>query len=570
MKKLVALLAMVVLGSAIAFAHGQTEKSQSASAPATNAQSGAIKYGGTMNIVMPWGPLPNSLNPLTPGGQHIGVVNYIYEPLFYVSDLNGHVTDLLGTSYAWKNNNLVLDVAVRQGVTWQDGTPLTASDVAFSFNLLKKYPALDQYGLWSKVSGLESVKAQGDHVLFTFSKPNTPMFFYIAETLIVPEHIWANFSDPAKETNMHPVGSGAFEFVSYTPDTSTVLLKKNPNYWQSGKPYINEIKVYSVKSNNTALLDMLKYNADWSFLFVPDVKQSWVAKNPAENKMWWPVTNTNILYLNTQKAPFDSTTVRKAIALAIDKEALVQKAYYGIGTTGNPTGVIPAQQSEWLDPSLSASVASYSYDVSKAQQMLSQAGYTKNSSGELVDPNGNKLPSFKILVGAGWTDFITQAQIISENLKQLGIATSIDQEPWNSYITSVMSGTYDMVICWGTGTGPTPYNLYYQEFNPAFSATKIGDKAQSDYARFTDPTITTMLTQYAQTSDHQTQVNAMHQIEKVVLEKTPFIPLTSRTNFGIYSEHTLTGWPSASNPYEDGGPPDQWNAELVALNVHLK
>ena len=160
MKKLMALLAMVVLGSAIAFAHGQTEKSQSASAPATNAQSGAIKYGGTMNIVMPWGPLPNSLNPLTPGGQHIGVVNYIYEPLFYVSDLNGHVTDLLGTSYAWKNNNLVLDVAVRQGVTWQDGTPLTASDVAFSFNLLKKYPALDQYGLWSKVSGLESVKAE--------------------------------------------------------------------------------------------------------------------------------------------------------------------------------------------------------------------------------------------------------------------------------------------------------------------------------------------------------------------------------------------------------------------------
>ena len=570
MKRISVALVLLVAASALLFANGQSEKAKPAAASSTSTQSGAIKTGGTLRIVMPWGPLPDSLNPLTPGGQHIGVTNYIYESLFYVNDLNGKVKNLLGSSYTWKNNNLKLDVTVRQGVKWSDGTPLTAKDVAFSFNLVKKYPALDNYGLWSKVSGLQSVVAQGNHVVFSFSKANTPMFFYIAQTLIVPEHIWAGISDPGKYTNMHPVGTGPFEFVSYTPDTSTVVLKKNPNYWMAGRPYINEIKVTSVKSNNTALLNMLKYDADWSYLFVPDVTKSWVGKNPQVNKMWWPVTNTNILYLNTQKAPFNNVTVRKAIALAIDKKALVQKAYYGIGSPGNPTGIVPAQQSQWLDQSLASKISSFDYNVAKAKQLLQQAGYTKDSNGDLVDPSGNKVPSFKILVGAGWTDFITQAQIISQNLKELGISTTTDQEPWNSYITSVMSGTYDMVICWGTGTGPDPYNFYYQEFNPAFSASKIGEKAQSDYARFTNPTITKNLSVFSSTSDHQTQIKAMHQIESVVLDNVPFIPLTSRTNFGIYSEHSLVGWPTAANPYDDGGAPDTWNAEIVALNLHLK
>lgn len=570
MKKIAALIVAFAVVAGALFANGQTEKGGSAASSPTSTQTATAKSGGTLNVVMPWGPLPDNLNPLTSGSQHIGVTNMIYEPLFYVNVLNGKVTDMLGTGYAWKDNNLQLDVTVRQGVNWQDGTPFSAKDVAFTFNLIKKYPALDVSGVWSKVSGLASVRAEGNHVLFTFSKPNTPMFFYVAQQIIVPEHIWSSISNPATETNMRPVGTGPFEFVSYTSATSTVLLKKNPNYWQPGKPYLDGIKVTSVKSNTTALLDMLKYDADWSYLFVPNVKEAWVSKNPAENKMWWPVNNTNVLYLNTQKAPFDTQAVRKAVALAIDKKALVDKAYYGIGSTGDPTGIIPAQQSQWLDPALKSEVSSYDYNVAAAKQLLTQAGYTINSGGNLVDPNGNQVPAFRILVGAGWTDFITMAQIISQNLKEIGITTTIDQEPWSSYISTLMSGTYDMAICWGTGTGPTPYYLYYQEFNPIFSATKIGENAQSDYARYTNPTITKMLTSYSQTSNPQEQLKAMHAIESVVLKDTPFIPLTSRTNFEIFSSHNLVGWPSESDPYCSGGAVDTIDGELIALHLRMK
>ena len=90
--------------------------------------------------------------------------------------------------------------------------------------------------------------------------------------------------------------------------------------------------------------------------------------------------------------------------------------------------------------------------------------------------DGKPLPTFKILVGAGWTDFITMAQVMSNNLKELGIDSTIDQQAWSSYAGGLQTGTYDMGISWGWGTAETPYNLFFQSFAPEFTA-KVGDSA---------------------------------------------------------------------------------------------
>ena len=103
------------------------------------------------------------------------------------------------------------------------------------------------------------------------------------------------------------------------------------------------------------------------------------------------------------------------------------------------------------DPSLADITCDYNPD--KAREILAEAGYTWDSSGALVAPSGDKIPALRILVGAGWTDFISMAQLISEDLKAVGVTMVIEQEPWNSYINSLMGGTYDTAICWGTGGG---------------------------------------------------------------------------------------------------------------------
>ncbi len=529
----------------------------------------SYKYGGTVFVVNSGLQTPFSINPLSPQAQ-LPVVPEIYESLFYVNSITGQITPLLGTKYSWEDDNLKLVVTTRKDVKWNDGFDFTANDVAFTFNLIKKYPSFDTSGIW-KNSGLESVEASANTVIFSFSKKNTPLIINIFEQYIVPEHIWSKINDPMTFTNTdNPVGTGPFLFKSYSPDNQTAVIAQNPNYWMPNRPYVDKVVIQNVNSNNTTLLMMLKHEADWGSSYFPDIMNVWVNKDPETNKIFWPVNNFNALYVNTQKYPFDNPTFRKAISFAIDKNDVEQKAYFGIGGVANPTGIVPAQINEWLDPTLTALASELNtYSPQKAESLLASIGFKKNSAGQLTDPSGKVLPTFKILVGAGWTDFITQAQIISENLSKIGISTVIDQAPWSAYISSLMSGTYDMAVCWGV-SGPTPYYVYYQRLNPAFSASKIGESALSNYSRYTNPLITDALKVYAQTSDLRLQKQAMYTIERIILDDVPFIPLTNRTNFSNFSAEKFVGWPSDSNPYCAGGTTNGQGGEIILLNIHLK
>ncbi len=530
-----------------------------------------IKYGGNLKVVNAiGGNLVPNFNPFSPSA--VSILPVIYETLFSVNILNGDIVPILGTSYRWEDDNLKLIITTRQNVKWSDGVPFTAKDVSFTFNYLKENPSLDQSGIWSPLSGLQTVEASGDNtVIFTFSKQNTPMFFYIVEQSIIPQHIWSSVKDPSTWTNPNPVGTGPFEVESIDIPNNTIVLVKNQDFWMKDKPYIDKITYTAVLSNTTAFEMLLSGKADMVGAFLPNIQKAWADKNPSLNKYWWPVYDTNVLLLNTLKFPFDNPIFRKAISIAIDKNALEQKAYYDIGGVANPLGIVPTQLNEWLDPTLKEVLNSFAYDPDEAQKLLESAGFNRNSSGQLCY-QGKPLQSFKILVPAGATDFITMAQIISENLKSIGISTVVDQEAGNTYMSSLMSGTYEMAVCWGTGFGPTPYYLYYGEFNPFFSAP-IGQMAISDYERYTNPLVTAALDVYSQTSNLNLQKQSIYTIERIMLMDVPFIPLTNRTMFGEWSESRFTGWPSDSNPYcgysEFGYAGGLSAGELIALNVHL-
>src|SRR5580700_9232424 len=107
-------------------------------------------------------------------------VGFMYEPLVYVNPLqNGKPTPMLATSWAWGAGNKSLTFTIRKGVKFSDGTPMTAADVVYTFNLLKKYPALDLPGVWAVLSSVS--QAGPDQVTMTFKAPAVPDFYYIAD-----------------------------------------------------------------------------------------------------------------------------------------------------------------------------------------------------------------------------------------------------------------------------------------------------------------------------------------------------------------------------------------------------
>ena len=173
-------------------------------------------------------------SPFNPSSNFLSV-GAVYEPLMFVDTLdNAKVTPMLATASTWSDGNKVLTFTVRKGVTWTDGQPFSAADVAYTFDLLKDNPALDLNTVWSVLS---SVAQKGDDVVMTFKTPAVPYFYYIADQVgIVPEHVWSKVGNPLTYKDANPVGTGPFTVKSCTPQN--VSYVRNDHYWQPGLPKI--------------------------------------------------------------------------------------------------------------------------------------------------------------------------------------------------------------------------------------------------------------------------------------------------------------------------------------------
>ncbi len=528
-----------------------------------------IKYGGTVNFgAWPGVGVAANFNPLSPNADMS--IMFVYEPLMYINSLNGAITPMLATSYKWEDSNLKMVVTIRKDVKWNDDVPFTPNDVVFTFNLLKKYPSLDLWGVWTSTT-LQDVSASGDNVIFTFSKPNVPMVFFILRQLIVPAHIWSEVKDPTTFVNAdNPVGTGPFLRTSYDVANNTEYFSKNPNYWWKGRPYVDGIREILSMTNEGALLQMLKGAVDVTDIAIADPLHTWVAKDSQNNLMFWPVISENyLLLMNDAKVPFNNATFRKAISLAINKKLLEDRAYWGTGGYDiSQTQIIPAQRAEWYDTNLaSEDVYLCSYNPTEAQKLLESIGYAKNSAGVLVSPDG-KTVAINLLVGAGLTDQITMAQNISQELEKIGIKITMVQQSTNTFLSSLALGNYDMAIMWGVGAS-NPFFVYNTFLNPSFSAP-IGQSAISNYSRYTNPDITKALNDFMASSDPSGQKQAMYTIEKVLLDDLPMIVLTNRTGFDLYSQKRFVGWPTIQNPYCNGMNNTSMGLEIVMLNIHLK
>ena len=533
---------------------------------AVSASVSGVKAGGVVTVAGSWGSILDNFNPLAPGNTGTtaaGTGSLLYEPLFYNNVGTGVVTPLLGMAYKWVNNNRDFVVTTRTGVQWSDGTAFSAADVAFTFNYLKKYPVLDANGIWQ--TPLKSVKVTGPNtVTFSLSSAYTPISVLIMAQEIVPEHLWSSVTNPATYTNPHPVGTGPFLLKSITSQSVTYV--KNSHYWMPGVPYISGVTYVAVKNNETTELMLYKGSASWIGGPITDVEN--VGSKYPSVQWWWPAANLNMLYFNTQEAPFNGVALRKAISEALNTTVITDRAYYGAVATANETCILGGQLSKWVPPSVKA--LEWNSSTSAALATLEKAGY-KLVGGQLELPNGKVLPNLNILVGSGWTDFISMAETISQELKPIGIRTTVVQEPYATYASSLGTGHYDMAISWGNDANATPYYLYYYLLSSKESAAP-GKTANTNWERWSSPATDAALSSYASTSDLAVQKQDMVTIEKAVLSQVPVVALTARPNWSNFSTKTFAGWPTAADPYNNSEAPDLYGggAELVYLHVHLK
>ena len=495
-------------------------------------------------------------------GQSFGV---LYEPLVYDNLLNDKKTPWLASDYQWSTDNKTLTFTIRSGVKWTDGQPFTAADVVFSFALLKQHPEADLQSDWQVI---QSVIQQGDDkVAFTFNQSAVPNFYQIAgQTAIVPQHIWSAFKDPAAQVVKDPVGTGPFTMSACTGQNIT--YKRNPNYWQKGLPYLDTVNYPAFLDNDPANAFLAAGQAQWGGQFIPNIDTYYVAKDPKNNHYWFPPIDNINVWLNTTLAPLNNKAVRQSIAYSIDRPSVSQKGEFGYEPPGNQTGVLSPTFDSWIDKA-QADTYGYKFDVAKAQGLLQQAGFTKGSSGIFQDSSGKKL-SLSIINIAGYTDWVASVQVIQDNLKQVGIELKPVNLEATAYFDKLFTGNFELAYgSVNTSPGPSPY---YELRNTLHSATTaaIGQTAAGDYGRYKNPALDALFDQYGGTTDPAKQHDLIKQVEKIMLEDVPVIPVTEGVAWYQYSTKDFAGWPTKDDPFAAPAP---WNLpdwEVTLLHVYKK
>jgi peptide/nickel transport system substrate-binding protein len=515
-------------------------------------------------------PNPDLFNPYFDNnhGGDWGADGLIFEPLYPTNLYTGQAQKWLADSYAYSNNNTVLTFTMHQGIKWNDGQPLTSQDVVFTFQEMKQYPALDVNGVMPLISSVTA--PDNNTVVFTLTRANSTALFYIGGVYIVPQHVWSTVSgDPSKFANdKNPVGTGPYLLKSFSPELITYT--RNPNYWGT-KPQVQEVQVASTKDNSSADTNMIQGQYDWAGIgWSPDLDSQYKAKDSQNNQDWFAASNTVMLYLNLDKAPFNNLLVRKAISAAINRPQLPQGvALYA--KVANPTGIIIPTLNDWISPQYQN--MQFTYSASQADSYLQQAGFTKGSDGFYRDSSGKEF-TMQIDVVNGWNDWDQDVQFIVNDLKAAGINASMNSESgYTPYFTAISTGNYQAAISW-TNSGPNPYFAYQALLSSANSAAPGKAIAGTNFERWDATTSNGYSTQtdkyladFEASTDQAGQQAAIAGIETIMVNQLPVIPLTVNVYWDEYTTTHWQGWPSASNAYDAGAPYQAPAFEDVILHL---
>ena len=310
----------------------------------------------------------------TPAAYGMGATGLIYEPLIQFDLASPPISyPWLATSYAWSNGDKTITFTIRQGVKWNNGTPLTPADVAFTFDLVKTNASINSGGLT-----ISSVSTSGNTVTLTFPTSQYTNLEEIAGPAIVPKSQWSGVN-PATFTDANPVGTGPYMLGSFTPQGFT--LKKNPYYWQPRSVKVPNVDFPVYTSNTGALSALFSDQIDWTGNYIPGLQKNFVATDPAHHHYWEAAGGDESLEPNLTKWPTNQLAVRQAMSLAVDRTLLASEGEAGLENpiTERDGLTLPTFQA-WAGPVASATISATS-NTAAAEQVLEKAGFTKGSNG---------------------------------------------------------------------------------------------------------------------------------------------------------------------------------------------
>lgn len=483
------------------------------------------KRGGTLNVVLSLTPT-SLLTLATTAGSDYSISAKMTEGLLAYGD--GIVPKpQLATSWATSDDGLQIRFSLREGVKWHDGQPFTSKDVAFSILLLKE---VHPRGRLTFANVVDVRTPDGSTAVIVLASPAPYLLSALAaeESPIVPRHIYEGGNAATNPHNNAPIGTGPYRFKEWVRG-SHIILKRNPDYWDQPKPYLDRI-VFKTISDEAACAAVLEtgeaHIGGATPVALSDIERLRSLPHLAiETKGYDYLQNMTRLEFDLEHEAFRHLKVRQAIAHAIDKRTILNTAFYGYGQIS--TGPIPKAHAAFYTPDVPA----YPFDPKRSERLLDEAGFPRGSDGIRFRITHDPLPTLVLKRSA---DYLRQA------LGKIGIGVTIRSQDFPTYIKRVYTDrSFDLIFNnMNTSSDPTlgVQRLYWSK------NIKKGVPF-SNAAHYRNPEVDRLLEAAAREIDPSIRAGYFKQFQKVVVGDLPAIDILVPLQVTIYDkrvkDHTL-------------------------------
>lgn len=407
----------------------------------------------------------DSLNPFTAIRVASTQVNrFMYEFLTTYTAADQKVTPGLAESWSTAPDKVTWTFKIRPGMKWSDGTPITARDPAFTYNTMMTNPdAATANG--SFTANFASVRAADDSTLVI--KTKRPYASMLALDIpVVPEHVWSkvgNIGEFTNEDTTRPVvGSGPYVLTGYR-EGQVVTLKANENYWR-GRPKVDEVQLVTFTDTDAAVQALRKGDVDLvNRLTVSQFKalsgEQGIGVNDGRNRRFTSLllnpgaaTRSGQPVGNGHPALKD-VRVRRAIARAVDRQALVDKVFQGHAQVG--VSIVPPvfEDVHW-EP---GDGERQDFDPAAAGRLLDEAGYARGGGGIRADRAGKKL-SLRLLAHSDDAVQAQSAEFIKGWLRAVGVEARTEFKSDSQTNEDTTGGNYDLAFS-GWNVNPDPEQM---------------------------------------------------------------------------------------------------------------
>lgn len=519
----------------------------------------------------------DSFNPFIPNGEQYngGLGQVCREYLWYFNMATGETISWLGTKWEYSDDSKTFTVHLNENAHWNDGKPFTSQDVVFTINLIKQNKQL--LGGGPITDEVDSITAPDDHTVVVKLNVVDPRYHYnwicgIVGTswFVVPEHVWKG-QDPTSFKNNPPVYTGPYKLKETIKNLSMFVWEKDPNYWNSRnlKPEI-EYVVYRSAPTADAEIEQFKNGA----CDVTGAANMYSLVKAALDSGYQYATITGLLdpcpraiWINCDDShkPLNDPRMRQAISALIDRKKMATSIWDPATTPATFPWAAFDGNKKW-DNNQIASKYALSYDPEKAKSLMDEMGIKTDSSGkriyngkqlslEIITPTAN--PGAEYLIG----------QLLAEDLKKVGIDSSVRTLSSAVYNDRTMKGDFDIKSEWLCGEVYDPWQVY-NEFNDKYFEA-VGKNANvGDAPRLRDATFSKYMDELAVMNPNATE--AVPIFDKALDRYFADLPaVTSIQTLYTHQFNTTfwTGWPTDNNLYQV---PANWWGQFMFVVGTLK